>query len=155
MPVRTISEYLDNHHINYKCYNHPPANTALEVAEAAHIPGHCLAKPVIVKADNRYIMAVLPSHEHIDIDLLREIVGADNISIAQENEFSHLFPLCETGGMPALGKMFGLPVYLDKSLMNEDWIAFNAGSHTEIVTMDLDSFTRLEHPTVCSFIRLH
>lgn len=155
MPVRTVSEYLENHHIDYRCYNHPPATTALEVAEASHVPGHALAKPVIVKADGHYLMAVLPAHEQIDIELLRQVIGADQISIAAESEFSHLFPLCEVGGMPALGKMFGLPVYLDKSLTNEDWIAFNAGTHTEIVKMDLDSFTRLEHPTVCSFILLH
>ena len=110
---------------------------------------------MIVKADNQYVMAVLPSHEHIDIELLRQVIGADQINIAREEELISLFPLCETGGMPALGRLFGLPVYLDKSLMDQEWIAFNAGSHTEVLAMDLDSFSRVEHPTVCSFIRMH
>lgn len=155
MPTRTISEYLDKNNVNYRCYNHPPAVTALEIAQSTHVPGHLLAKPVIVKADAQYIMAVLPAHERIDLELLREVVGADSIRIAKEHEFNHLFPLCETGGMPALGRLYGLPVYLDQSLLSEEWLAFNAGTHTEVLKMDMESFKRLEHPTICSFARLH
>ncbi|MCG8671944.1 MAG: YbaK/EbsC family protein [Pseudomonadales bacterium] len=155
MPVRTISEYLEKHNVNYRCYNHPPAVTALEIAESSHVPGHSLAKPVIVKADGLYLMAVLPAHGRIDLELLRHIVGADTISIATEQEFSRFFPLCEVGGMPALGRMYGMHVYLDQSLLVEDWLAFNAGTHTEILKMDLEEFQRIEHPTVCSFMQRH
>ena len=155
MPVRTITEYLDTRNVSYRCYNHPPADTAMEVAESTHVPGHQLAKPVIVKADDLFVMAVLPADEQINLNLLRDTIGCDEIRLAHETEFSHLFPLCEIGGMPALGRPFGLPVYLDKSLTHADWIAFNAGTHTEVVKMDMEAFQRLEHPTICSFIQLH
>lgn len=155
MPVRTISEYLDKNNINYRCYNHPPAVTALEIAESTHVPGHLLAKPVIVKTRGQLAMAVVPAHQRIDLNQLREVMGVDDVSIAAEKEFGHLFPLCEVGGMPALGRLFGLPLYLDSSLTNEDWLAFNAGTHTEVLKMDMEAFKELEHPTIGSFARLH
>lgn len=155
MPVRQISEYLNQHNVEYRCYNHPPAVTALEIAESTHVPGHLLAKPVIIKADDQFVMAIVPANEHVDLELLRQVMGADQIRMAKESEFNRLFPLCEVGGMPALGRLYGLPVYLDQSLINEDWIAFNAGTHTEVLKMDMENFKRLEHPTVCAIAQLH
>jgi Ala-tRNA(Pro) deacylase len=148
MPVRPVAEFLDQNQINYHCYNHAPTMTAMETAESAHIPGHQLAKTVVLKADGRHIMAVLPATERLDMDKLRDAVGARHIEMAPESEFNSLFPWCEIGGEPPLGTLYGMDVFMDSGLMTEDVIAFNAGTHTELVKMDMQSYRALQHPMV-------
>lgn len=155
MPVRMLSEYLEKNSVNYRCYNHPPAVTALEVAESAHIPGRLLAKTVIVQANGQLMMAVLPSDHQIDVDRLRIAMGVNHLRLAEESEFVHRFPDCERGGEPPLGNLYEMKVYLEKSFLNADWFAFNAGTHTEVIKMDVEEFIRLVNPVLCSFNRLH
>jgi Ala-tRNA(Pro) deacylase len=155
MPIRTLSEYLDKNAINYRCYNHPPASTASEVAESVHIPGRLLAKTVILCADGQLVMAVLPSDHQVDVEQLKSVIGAGELRLAEESEFMHRFPDCETGGMPPLGNLYKMKVFMEKSFESADWFAFNAGSHTEVMVMDVGEFIRLVKPVLCRFNRLH
>ena len=155
MPVRQVTEYLDSNNIHYHSYNHPPAVTAQEIAQSAHISGTMMAKTVIVNGDGKLAMAVLPACQKIDQDALREAMGVSTLRLASEAEFSQRFPQCETGGMPPLGNLYGMQVYMEKSLLNDDWIAFNAGTHTEVIKMDSGVFKRLVKPVMCSFTQMH
>lgn len=155
MPVRPVAEFLERNNVNYHSYNHPPAVTAQEIAQSAHISGAMLAKTVIVYGDGALAMAVLPANEKINDDALQQAMGVREFRLASEAEFSQRFPQCEVGGMPPLGNLYGMQVYMEKSLLNDDWIAFNAGTHTEVIKMDSGVFKRLVKPVVCSFARLH
>lgn len=151
MPVRPVAEYLDRQNIEYHAYNHSPAVTSQEVAESSHIPAARLAKTVIINADGELVMAVLPAHQHVDCEVLRSIMQAGQVRLAQEEEFQERFPLCEVGGMPPLGELYNMPVYMEESLLFADWIAFNAGTHTEVIKMDAGVFKRLVKPILCRF----
>jgi Ala-tRNA(Pro) deacylase len=155
MPVRSVADYLDRHHYRYHSYNHPPADRALDIAHAAHVPDTQLAKTVILNADGELIMAVLPANQLVDRERLRRAVGAIHLRFASEDEFRDRFPQCETGGEPPLGKLYGMPVYLDDTLARQDWIAFNAGTHTEIIKMDMATFREMNEPVECSFTTWH
>ena len=155
MPVRPVTDYLENHNVNYHSYNHPPAVTAQEIAQSAHISGNLLAKTVIVNGDGNLAMAVLPANQKINPQKLQQIMGAKQLRIAGEYEFRDRFPHCETGGMPPLGDLYGMKVYMERGLLNDDWIAFNAGTHTEVIKMDTGVFRRLVQPVVCSFGEVH
>lgn len=155
MPVRPVAEFLEQNRISYHCYNHPPAATAQEIAQKAHIPGHQLAKTVILKADGRFVMAVLPADEKVDIEKLRRAMNADELQMARESEFTGLFPWCEPGGEPPFGVMYGMDVYMEQDLVDEDVIAFNAGTHTEVLKMDTSAYRDLVKPNVCKFATRH
>ena len=148
MPVKKLKEYLDSEKIKYVSLTHSPAFTAMEVAESAHVPGRELAKTVIVKLDGRMAMAVLPSTRKVDLNLLRESAGAEEAKLATEAEFKSLFPDCETGAMPPFGNLYGMEVYVSPSLAEDDQIAFNAGSHTEVMKLAYKDFERLVKPRV-------
>src|SRR5438046_10152409 len=105
MPVRKLKEYLAIQKIKYATISHSPAYTAMEVAQSTHIPGRELAKTVMIKLDGRMAMAVLPSTRKVDLNLLRESVGAEEAMLATEAEFKSLFPDCETGAMPPFGNL--------------------------------------------------
>src|SRR6266513_2819071 len=146
MPVRKLKEYLDSQKIKYVTISHSPAYTAMEVAQSTHIPGRELAKTVMIKLDGRMAMAVLPSTRKVDLNLLRESAGAEEAMLATEEEFKSLFPDCETGAMPPFGNLYGMDVYVSPALARDEQIAFNAGSHTELVKMAYADFERLAKP---------
>jgi len=148
MPVKKLKEYLDSQKIKYVNVTHSPAYTAMEVAQSTHIPGRELAKTVIVKLDGRMAMAVLPCTRKVDLNLLRETVGAVEAKLATEAEFKSLFPDCETGAMPPFGSLYGMDVYVSPRLGEDDQIAFNAGSHTEVMKLAYKDFERLAKPKV-------
>jgi Ala-tRNA(Pro) deacylase len=146
MPARKLKEYLDREKIKYVCISHSPAFTSMEVAQSSHIPGGELAKIVIVKLDGRMAMVVLPSTRKVDLNLLRESTGAEEARLASEAEFKALFPDCETGAMPPFGNLYGLEEYVAPKLAEDEFIAFNAGSHTEVIRMAFRDFERLAKP---------
>src|SRR3989449_8547664 len=148
MPVKKLKEHLDSQKINYVTISHSPAFTAMEVAESARVPGRELAKTVIVKLDGRMAMVVLQSTRKVDLNLLRESAGAEEAKLATEAEFKSLFPDCETGAMPPFGNLYGMDVYVSPNLAEDDQIAFNAGSHTEVMRVAYQDFARLVKPSV-------
>src|SRR2546422_10005557 len=146
MPVKKLKEFLDGRKVKYMSLTHSPAYTATEVAESTHIPGRELAKTVMVKLDAKMAMVVLPSTRKVDLNLLRESVGAEEARLATEDEFKSLFPDCETGAMPPFGNLYGMDVYVSPKLAEDDQIAFNAGSHTEVMKLPYTEFDRLVKP---------
>ena len=151
MPVKTLKEFLDREKVKYVSITHSTAYTAQEVAASAHITGKELAKTVIMELDKKMAMAVLPANRKIVLQDLREVTGCDEVKFASEDEFKRRFPDCETGAMPPFGNLYGMDVYVAESLTHNDQMAFNAGSHTEVIKLAYSDFERLVHPKVLSF----
>jgi Ala-tRNA(Pro) deacylase len=148
MPVKKLREFLDSNHVRYVCIGHSRAYTAQEIAASAHIPGKELAKTVMVKLDGNMAMAVLPASHKIDFDLLKMAAGASEVELATEREFKGMFPECEPGAMPPFGNLYGMSVFVEQTLAEDEEIAFNAGSHTELIRLAYKDFERLAEPAV-------
>jgi Ala-tRNA(Pro) deacylase len=151
MPVKRLKEFLDSRDIKYVIISHSSAFTAQEIAGSAHIPGKELAKTVIVKVDDKMAMAVLPASYKVDFDLLQKAAGASKVELATEREFQDLFPECDVGAMPPFGNLYGMDVFVAESLAEDEEIAFNAGSHTELIKIPYKDFEDLVMPTVVKF----
>jgi Ala-tRNA(Pro) deacylase len=151
MPVEKLKKLLDAEHIRYVSIRHSQAFTAQEIAAAAAVPGRELAKTVIVRLDGDLAMAVLPASYQVGFERLREATGAELVELASEEEFKYRFPNCEIGAMPPFGVLYDMPVYVDASLTEDDQIAFNAGSHVELIQLAYSDFARLVKPTVLDF----
>lgn len=155
MPVQKLKAFLDAHAIKYVTISHSTAYTAQEIAASAHIPGKEVAKTVMVKIDGTMAMAVLPASYQVDFDLLKAATGAQNVELATEPEFKGLFPQCELGAMPPFGNLYGMDVFMAASLAEDEEIAFNAGSHTELIRMAFPDFVRLVVPVQLHFSTMH
>lgn len=151
MPVKKLKEFLDSNAIRYLRITHSPVYTAQEIAASAHIPGKELAKTVMVKLDGRMAMAVLPAAYKVDFKLLKEGSGVGKAELAGEEEFKDMFPECDVGAMPPFGNLYGMDVYVAETLAEDEKIAFNAGSHTEVIQLDYADFQRLVKPKVMRF----
>lgn len=148
MPVKKLKEFLDNNHIKYVSIVHSRAYTASEIAQSAHIPGKEMAKTVMVKIDGKMAMAVVPAPVQIDFDRLKRAIGASTVELAMEREFQDAFPECEVGAMPPFGNLYGMEVYVSRQLTQDKEIAFNAGSHTELIKLAYKDFERLVNPKI-------
>ena len=151
MPVKKLKAFLDKEKIKYVSIIHSAAYTAQEVAASAHITGKELAKTVIVQLDGQMAMAVLPADRKIILQDLREVTGADQVKFVSEDAFKKLFPDCDTGAMPPFGNLYGMEVFVAASLTQNETIAFNAGSHIEVIKLAYKDFERLVRPTVLAF----
>ncbi len=151
MPVRSLKEFLDINSIRYRTISHSTVYTAQEIAASAHISGRELAKTVMVKLDGRMAMAVVPASERIDFLMLKQATEAEKVELATEQEFKDRFPGCTIGAMPPFGNLFGMEVIVAQTLTEDEEIAFNAGSHTELIRMTYEDFHRLVQPRVARF----
>lgn len=152
MIANTLKEYLDRAGVAYTTIIHPVAYTAQEVAASAHVVGRDFAKTLIVQVDGALAMVVLPATRRLLLADLREMLGTYDVRLATESEFRDAFPGCEIGAMPPFGNLYGMPVYVAGSLADEPTIAFNAGTHTEVIQMAYSDFQRLVHPRVLDFV---
>lgn len=151
MPVKKLREYLDQNGIRYVVITHSLAYTAQEVAASSHISGKELAKTVVIRIDGSLAMAVLPASYQIDFHLLTKCLGVGHIELASEQEFKDRFPDCELGAMPPFGNLYGMSVYVDDTLREDDEIAFDAGSHTEVIKLSYSDYERLVNPKIFRF----
>ena len=152
MPANNVRRFLDSRGVKYVTIRHSPAVTAAEVAASAHVAGRDFAKTVIMWLGGRPVMVVLPACRRIVVHDLRDLLASPEARLATEAEFRDLFPDCELGAMPPFGNLYGLPVYVEASLAMEPEIAFNAGTHTEIIKMAYSDYEELVQPTVLEFI---
>lgn len=141
-----LHHFLDKNHARYATLAHDRALTAQATANAAHVGQQRFAKTVMLKVDGHLAMLVMPAAYRIDLLRLSRALGGVEVELAEESEFKHTFPDCETGAMPPFGHLYGMPVYVDSRLAQEDEIAFNAGSHTDAVRMAYADFERLAEP---------
>jgi Ala-tRNA(Pro) deacylase len=151
MPVQRLKDFLDEHQVKYVVISHSRAFTTQEIAAATHIPGKEIAKTVIVDIDGQTAMAVLPGSQKVDLALLRDALGAERVTLAKEAAFKDRFPGCDLGAMPPFGNLYGMPVYVADSLTEDEEIAFNAGSHDQLVKLAYRDFARLVRPEVMRF----
>jgi Ala-tRNA(Pro) deacylase len=151
MPAKKLTSFLDEQKVKYVKISHSPAYTAQEIAAIAHVAGRELAKTVIVKLDGELAMAVLPASYRVDFKLLKKASKAKKAELASEEEFRDRFPECELGAMPPFGNLYDIRVFVAESLTEDDEIAFNAGSHTELIRMGYRDYERLVKPTVMRF----
>jgi Ala-tRNA(Pro) deacylase len=149
--LQRLKDYLDQHQVHYDVLTHPEAHTAPQTAQALHVPGKEVAKVIIVKVDGRFVMTVLPATWKVDIKRLKEVFGTSHVRLATEEEFTGLFPDCQVGAMPPFGNLYGLEVYVDQSLTEDDAIVFQAGTHVDAVKMKYRDFARLAQPQVAEF----
>ena len=155
MPVAKLKQLLDQNGVKYISITHSPAYTAQEIAARAAVSGNELAKTVIVKLDGRMAMAVLPASWTVNLARLARVAGAQAAVLASEQEFSARFPKCELGAEPPFGNLYEMEVFVDKTLAADREIAFNAGTHTELIKLAYDDYERIVKPTVADFAGRH
>lgn len=146
IPKRLI-DCLNQNKVRYEILHHAEAMTAQRIAQAEHVKGRHHAKVVMVKSGEQHLMVVLPADHQIDLQKVEKVIGKA-ASIDKEQEFKTLFPDCATGAMPPFGNLYGLPTYVDKCLAEQDYIVFEAATHTDAIKMTYRDYEKIVKPHV-------
>ena len=155
MAVKKLINYLDQNHVWYKIITHPQSYTASHTASMAHIKQKEMAKSIVMKLDGDPVLIVLPASFKVDFKRIKQITGAKDVELAREEEINGIFPDCTTGAMPPFGNLYHMPVYADRELIEDEDIAFNAGTHRELLKMHFKDFNKLVHPKFYDLHRHH
>ena len=145
MFAERVRKYLMEHGVDYETHTHPEAYTTSEVAELGHVSGREMAKAVMLMAGGRLVMAVVPGDKMVDLGKAADALGAEGVRLAEEGEFAPSFPDCEPGAEPPFGTLYEVPTLVDHGLVSPR-ITFNAGTHTETITMALGDYLELTKP---------
>jgi Ala-tRNA(Pro) deacylase len=149
IPNKLIN-YLNEKKIGYEILHHPEAFTAQTIAAAEHVKGRHHAKVVMVKSGGEHLMTVLPADSRVDLEKLEKLTGKST-SLEREAEFKDLFPDCAPGTMPPFGDLYGVQTYVDRNLASEDYIVFEAGTHTDAIRLAYSDYERAAKPRVEEF----
>jgi Ala-tRNA(Pro) deacylase len=146
-----VTEFLDKSGVNYEVSEHKPAFTAQRMAAVEHEPGKNVAKPVIVKADGKYVMCVLSASCKVDLRALKSQLGAKKVEMAEEKDMGKIFGDCELGAEPPFGNLYDLPTIMDKALEKDEHIMFQASSHEKAIQMSMADYQKLVKPKILEF----
>jgi len=154
MPLlERLRDFLQAKQAVYTHSIHRTAYTAREVATAEHLPPAEVAKTVVIHSEIGYAMLVVPGNQLVDFQEVRVELGLQQLRMATEHELASLFPDCELGAMPPVGQLYMLPVYLDAAMAEERLIAFNGGTHRDVIHMLTAEFRRIVRPLVAPLTR--
>jgi len=117
---QNVTSLLESSGVRYEILKHPQAFTAQEVAATVHVTGKEVAKTLVVDADGKYVMAVIPAPHKLSLKSLKDVLAAKEVRLASEAELTQLFPDCEVGAMPPFGNLYGIPVYVDTELAKDE-----------------------------------
>jgi len=148
---RKLKDYLEENQVAYQIGVHQPVYTSQEIAASMHVPGKELAKVVMVKADGKMVMLVLPASYRVDTKKVKKVLKCKRLGIAKEKDFEEVFPDCEVGAMPPFGNLYNLKVWVDQVLAEDEFIVFQAGSHVETLKIKYSDYARLVNPKVGDF----
>jgi Ala-tRNA(Pro) deacylase len=149
--LRKLKDYLEKNRVRYEVGVHEMLYTAQEIAAALHVPGKEMAKVVMVKADGKMVMLVLPASYRVETKKLKKVLECKKLGIAKERDFEELFPDCEAGAQPPFGNLYNLEVWVDQVLSQDEFIVFQAGSHVETLKIKYNDYARLVNPKAGDF----
>lgn len=140
--AKTLMKYLKERDIDYRLVKHAHTATAEASAHAADVPAHQVAKAVVLRDTEGYVISVLPANHSLEIEWVRAELNR-NLEMAAEDEFKKLFEDCETGAVPALGLAYGLQVIWDDELAYTSDVYIESGDHENLIWLDRREFSKL------------
>jgi Ala-tRNA(Pro) deacylase len=152
MATERLTTALRQRGIAYEVLPHARDATASEAARDTHTPGAAFAKCVVLEADGRRALAVVPATRRIDLRRASVALRADLVTLADETVLEQLFPDCQVGAEPPFGNLYHLPVYVDPQLGRHERITFNAGRHDEAIRLRYADFVRAVEPRIADLV---
>lgn len=146
-----IKSYLDENSISYRTVHHEPTFTSEESAKARGEEVKIGGKAIVMKVGEVFRLFVLSAALKIDSDAIKSYFRTKSTRFANAEELMDF-----TGLVPGSVPPFGYPImpfelYVDKSILRNEKIAFNAGSLTDSVVMKTSDYIKVADATVFEF----
>jgi Ala-tRNA(Pro) deacylase len=131
--VADVVRVLEERGARFEVVSHSPATDSMHESALLGMPAGDVVKTLVLDTKAGHALAALPANKRLDMDKLREASGDRHARLATEGEIVRDLPGCELGGIPPLGSLFALPVYVDPDVFAHEVVAFAAGTQTDSV----------------------
>lgn len=138
----SLEQYLDDRGVPYDVTTHEHTLCSSATAHASSIPEDNLAKGVLMRRNDGYLLAIVPASCHVQIEALSNWLQQP-IELATETEASMIFGDCELGSVPPVAGAYGLMAVMDDSFEGFDDIYFEGGDHRTLVHVTGQNFHSL------------
>ena len=142
-----LHEWLTQCGVPFTALRHEPVFTSEQAAAVRGTPLASGAKALVVKADDGFLMLVLPADRKLDSRKARAALAVKSLRFAAREEVEQITGL-QPGSIPPFGSLFGLRTYCDPDLSANESINFNAGDHAISVQMAYTDYLAVEKPTL-------
>ena len=134
-------------------FSHRPASSAARLAGTGQVPGRCVAKTVVIRTGETFVLAVLPATSRVDLDRFASAVRMDRalVRLATAGEIDAIFHDCEPGTIPPFGRLYGLRTVVDASLQELGMAVFRTNARHQGLRMAFRDFEGLEEPMPAQF----
>ena len=146
MISQRLKQFLEQENVPYQVIE---ASGGLPLG--ADGPGKDWAKIIIVRAGTSDVMVVIPAPCELDLEKLCILLDASEVTVENEDQYATLFPDCEADAMPAIGRLYGLPCFVDETLLDGPSVCFKGGNHREWVRISSDGYWRIAQAEVGDF----
>jgi len=146
-----IRDYLDSQNVSYEQLHHSQAFTGQEVAHSLHLSGRRLAKTLVLEGDGKVVMIVIPASHRLNLQELRAALEVNRLEMLPESALVKLFPDCELGAIPPFGSLYGIEVWVDRTVCDSEEIVLCAGTHEDCIRMKYSDFARVAKPRLGRF----
>jgi Ala-tRNA(Pro) deacylase len=138
----TVRSFIETQDVSFEVIAHKHTQSSKESAGAAHVKSSQLAKAVIVKEGDDFMMAIVPSDYRVHLGKLQQLFDRE-VGLATENELAQLFPDCEMGAIPPLGTAYKMITLVDRALLNRPEVYFESGDHEHLIKVSGEEFAHL------------
>jgi prolyl-tRNA editing enzyme YbaK/EbsC (Cys-tRNA(Pro) deacylase) len=146
-----IVSLLRENGVSFRELHHEPTRTS---EESARVRGEELkngGKAIVLKVNNTFRLFVLSAARKLDSSRVKAHFKVKRLRFATEDELLNLTGLVP-GSIPPFGSpIFDIDLFVDNSIMENERIAFNAGSLTDSIIMSVSDYAKLAHPEVFAF----
>lgn len=143
-----VQQFISQSGRGYEVLSHPATFTAQRTAQAVHVPGDEMAKTVILRVDDEPVVAVVPATHRVDPERVRTLLHAGTVELAEEADFTRLFPDCALGALPPFGSQYGMKTIVDEAMARDERIVIESNSLEEAIRMRYSDYEALERPIV-------
>jgi Ala-tRNA(Pro) deacylase len=146
-----VQDFLHDQNVSFETLSHGATYSAQTLAQAVHVHGDEVAKTVLLRVDDGFVLAVLPATRSLNMHDVRTVLGAEHVKLATEEECGAEFTDCELGAIPPFGSQYGIRTLMDESLLEDEDIVFESNTHDEAIRMSTKIYVDLEQPMVGKF----
>lgn len=138
----SLRAFFEAHPLAHDAVHHHHAESSQRTAAAAGQPGDKVAKCVLLRDEEGYVLAVLPATHRLHLGRLHRWLNR-GLGLATEREVAQLFEDCEIGAIPPTGLLYDIETVVDESLLAQPDVYFEAGDHEQLIHMRMPDFRKL------------
>ena len=147
----TIIDWMRQQSIEFKEVHHEPTRTSQESANARGENISIGGKAPVVKIGDAFSLHVLSASRKLDSRAMKKHFNVKRIRFATKEELMELTGL-PPGSVPPFGRpIMDLDLFVDTSILQNQKIAFNAGSLTDSIIMKTEDYLEIAKPEIYGF----